>query len=637
MTSTLLVLASLLLAQTNPSDTPTPPESPALKLEHLGTFQLEANRYAGDRWLVLNFDIDEQGRIGFIESGKQNRTRFLLLNADGSQAAELPLEISDAVEVIEAQLRWIEGENWLILGCKHTRDVTNAHAWHLDVNKSRVNKLDPFDCPPTKAVSRDRDGGFLVYSGFSPVASISRGLIVAAEIIAFDLKGKRKWRTEIPLGNRPTSTIDHSDFPPYFGDITTTSERQIVLVNTNTQDLHVLSDKGEYHRTIESGYLGNCGGDMGVSVTPDVNGGVIVSAPYSSGFRKLSLSEVAPTATSKPSFEERVIQRLIGARKRGVTPPTGVFPRYPNGRSFYARDYIRVAPDGRLWTTDSRRLLRLTNDGIVDDVIGEPLDDLLVPKQGTPFIDQKGRTYFMNYRTGTVHVFDSSGKKTHRFECKPNDFTKSGGFYFSVRPDGGVLVWQRGSECLSFSPKGDSLGFVDLGSLVRRSRAMLFQPDSMKAWLLADKRCLQVDANGKELLTLTKKSNGEDLQEARDAAVAPDGSIAIMDIHYGQKDTDETMSLFAPDGKPLQVITVADRQHWAGQMAFDGRRIVSITSKDKSLIMYDMKTGSIRPLDLKLRDHEWRSTAPYFTMQGRELWLLNVNDLIIDRYRFPEN
>lgn len=636
MTAIRLVLASLLLAQTNPSDTTTPPESPALKLEHLGTIQLEANRYAGDRWLVLNFDIDEKGRIGFIESGKQNRTRFLLLKADGSQAAEFPLDIRDTVDVIDAQLRWIDGENWLILGRKHMRDVTNAHAWHLDVAKGQVSKLDPFDCPSTKAVSRDRDGGFLVYSGFSPVASISRGLIVGGEIIAFDLKGKRKWRTDIPVGGG-SSSFDHRSFPPYLGDMTTTTDGEISLLDTNTEDVHVFSEKGEYRRTICSGQLGSCMSTDNACITPDLNGDVFVGDKYSSGFRRVCLRPPAATAGSQQLLTYGSDEALLEIMKGPRVPPNQIIARYSDGIALYTCRCPRMAPNGRLWTTDSRRLLRLTNEGTVDQVIGEPLDDLLVPQEGRPFIDQKGRTYFMNNRTGTVHVFDSLGKKLHRCQCEPDDFKKSAGYCYSVSPDGGVFVWQKDSECLSFSPKGDRLGFVDLGPLVRRARAMLFQPDSMKAWLLADNRCHQIDANGNELLTLTKKSNGEDLQKTRDAAVAPDGSIAVLDIRYGQKDTDETMSLFAPDGKPLQVITVADRQHWAGQMAFDGRRVVSITSKDKSLIMYVMKTGAIQPLDLRLKDKEWRAAAPFFSMQGRELWLLYVNDLTIDRYRFTQN
>lgn len=635
MAMKLLTVALSFLGQTNPAGTSTASESPALKLEHLGTIQLEANRYAGDRWLVLNFDIDEKGRIGFIESGKQNRTRFLLLNADGSQAAELPLEISDAVEVIEAQLRWIDGGNWLILGRKHTRDVTNAHAWHLDVNKSRVNKLDPFDCPPTKAVSRDRDGGFLVYSGFSPVASISRGLIVGGEIIAFDLKGKRKWRTDIPVGGG-SSSFDHRRFPPYLGDITTTTDGEISLLDTNTEDVHVFSEKGEHLRTIFSGQLGSCMSTDSACITPDLNGDVFVGNKYSPRFRRVCLRPPAAAESQQP-LAYGTDEALIEMMKSPRVPSNQISVRYTDGIALSRCGCPRIAPNGRLWATDSRRLLRLNNEGIVDQVIGEPLNDLLVPQEGTPFIDQKGRTYFMNNRTGTVHVFDSLGKKLHRCQCEPDDFKKSAGYCYSVSPDGGVFVWQKDSECLSFSPKGDRLGFVDLGPLVRRARAMLFQPDSMKAWLLADNRCHQIDANGNELLTLTKKSNGEDLQKARDAAVAPDGSIAVLDIRYGQKDTYETMSLFAPDGKPLQFITVADRQHWAGQMAFDGRRIVSITSKDKSLIMYDMKTGSVRPIDLRLKDKEWRAAAPFFSKQGSELWLFYVNDLTIDRYRFTDN
>lgn len=636
MTAIRLFLASLLLAQTNPSDTTTPPESPALKLEHLGTIQLEANRYAGDRWFVLTFDIDQQGRIGFIEAGKQNRTRFLLLKADGTQVADLPLGTFDTVDVIDAQLRWIDGENWLILGRKHMRDVTNAHAWHLDVAKGQVSKLDPFDCPSTKAVSRDRDGGFLVYSGFSPVASISRGLIVGGEIIAFDLKGKRKWRTDIPVGGG-SSSFDHRSFPPYLGDITTTTDGEISLLDTNTEDVHVFSEKGEYRRTICSGQLGSCMSTDNACITPDLNGDVFVGDKYSSGFRRVCLRPPAATAGSQQPFVYGSGEELLGMLKSPRVPPNQIIARYADGIALYTCGCPRIAPNGRLWTTDSRRLLRLTNEGTVDQVIGEPLDDLLVPQEGRPFIDQKGRTYFMNNRTGTVHVFDSSGKKSHRCQSKLDDFKKSGGFYLSVRPDGGVFVWQRESECLSFSPKGDRLGFVDMGPLVRRARAMLLQPDSMKAWLLADNRCHQVDTNGNVLLTLSKKSNGEDLQNVYDAAVAPDGSIAIMDSRVNQKSTDETMSTFSSDGKPLQVKMVSERQHWSGQMAFDGRRVVSITSKDKSLIMYDMKTDSVRLPDLKLRDHEWRSTAPFFTLQGRELWLFNVNDLIIDRYRFTDN
>ncbi len=636
MATKLLVFVLSILGQAIPEKNAIGSDDSPLKLEHRGTIRLESNQPKDDQWLVLDFDIDHQGRIGFIEAGKQGRVRFLLLNENGSIAVELPLDFRDAIEVIFAKLRWVEDGDWLVLGTSHKNRDLNARAWHLDTTARRVQKLDPFDCPPTESVSSDRNGGFLIYSILPTPVQGQPQVLQGAEIIAFDLKGKRKWRTELPLVHRENIFMDHSGFPPFHGDIAATSDGQIALLNANTEDLHVLSDKGEYRRTIYSGYFGSCMGGMGVFVAPDLNGGVIISAPYSSGFRRLSLREGDTTAASQPSTTGHADETSLESVMSGVVSPKGILPMYPDGRTFHARSSTRAAPDGHLWATDSQRLLRLTSDGLVDRVIGEPLDDLTVPRDGRSFIDQQGRTYIMNERTGTVHVFDATGKKLHICQSKADDFKGSHGFYFTVRPDGGVYVWKLGIQCLSFSPKGDRLGFVDLGPYVRRARTMLFQPNSTGAWLLADNGCQRIDSNGNQLLALAKKSDGEDLRVARDAAVALDGSVAILDQFYGQKNTDETMSTFSSDGKPLQVKIVKERQNWSGQMAFDGRRVVSIAVKDKSLIMYDMNAGTVRPLNLGLKEEGWRSTVPFFSMQGRELWLLSVQNLTITRYKFAD-
>src|SRR6185503_10595941 len=68
-------------------------------------------------------------------------------------------------------------------------------------------------------------------------------------------------------------------------------------------------------------------------------------------------------------------------------------PRRADGSRDGVMDHLlRVAPDGRLWTSDRQRVYRLDDAGIADLVLGAELNEDELSKADSAAIDVLGRT-----------------------------------------------------------------------------------------------------------------------------------------------------------------------------------------------------------------------------------------------------
>ena len=131
-------------------------------------------------------------------------------------------------------------------------------------------------------------------------------------------------------------------------DITRYDDMSIAILDENRHSIQLFDVNGVFLRQIDLHQTGNR-----ESVVPGI---------FRRGFSgRISVYYVgidSPCATGSHG-------------RRGADPKTNIAPRFSDGRPVAVDCGVRRAPDGRLWVTDGDVLLRLSDDGTVDRILGE--------------------------------------------------------------------------------------------------------------------------------------------------------------------------------------------------------------------------------------------------------------------------
>ena len=206
----------------------------------------------------------------------------------------------------------------------------------------------------------------------------------------------------------------------------------------------------------------------------------------------------------------------------------GLRPRYDDGRPTGRLFRVRAGPDGTVWGSDGEALLRLTEDGVVEDAVGAPArtDDL--GEIAALTLGAGDRIYAADRRTGAVHVFGPEGRLEH--VCKPDPGNVEGALdspSLTVTRDGRVYL--RPDDGLD--DDGGFLEFSASGERVARhswsDRSRLWNPATGGFWAIRGHDLALMDENGQVLRTIARRSDRKWLDRISEAMVAPDGSIAV--------------------------------------------------------------------------------------------------------------
>ena len=288
---------------------------------------------------LLDFDIDDRGHIGFNGSVEHKGWGFFLVTQEGEILAEIPIGEQIARESGVARLRWVKGDRWVTAG-----DTLPVRAGWIDAGRLTVESIKGLHCDGIMAIASDHRGGFLIYA---PAYKESRGHGLSRGcIISVDAAGKQ----HLLVGES-----EDSHHTPPNASIAVTDDREIVVLDQLDQNLIVFSARGEYRRTLTSGQP-RWSYPAGQQISPDLDGGVVWMCPNNSWkLRRIPVRDFTPP-TSQPAEPEPY-------------PRLEVSQRYPDGRAI-GPDGVHVAPDGRLWVSDGKAIMRLTDEGVVDRVLG---------------------------------------------------------------------------------------------------------------------------------------------------------------------------------------------------------------------------------------------------------------------------
>jgi hypothetical protein len=323
--------------------------------------------------------------------------------------------------------------------------------------------------------------------------------------------------------------------------------------------------------------------------------------------------------------------------KRDGTTRGGFQPKYADGSTFDTRGGVKVAPDGRLWTSDGHALLRLSDSGIVDLVLGRAPQADELGKIAALTIDGRGLIYAVDSRTGSVHVFESDGALLHVCRTEPTDssgelfdppitVTDQSHVYLGL----GEIPGSSEGRYLHFSADGTRLGTQQL-----KTQRCYVQPGTGNILALAYDEAYLVNAGGQTIRRIARRPDGNWLEGLDRASVAADGSFAIVSAAGDNSDSPSpTVSLYDAIGAPIRTVSMPPSVGRFPRIAYDGRHLVA-TGKDR-VVIFD-STGSpaqtFTPVIKGEKAPEDKAYwFPFLIANGRELLLFDSENTRLWRY-----
>jgi len=233
--------------------------------------------------------------------------------------------------------------------------------------------------------------------------------------------------------------------------------------------------------------------------------------------------------------------------------------------------------------------------------------------------------------------------------CKPEPTDFQGNLFHSmaVKGDGTVYTWDYGARYLEFSPSGKRIGFDRLG-LHWVNGFLQFQPNGPDFWITHDREFHLATASGERLLTIWKRPDGKSLHWLEGETVAPNGALALIDdCQIGRDNMDENapdryvICLYRNDGEADGIFPIPAGLD-PSATAFNGEYFVFwVTERLRgpplkwALLVCDVSNGAVCQVVTDGRHQDRLSGRPFFSNDGKELWLLQSKTKSVERFAMP--
>ena len=546
---------------------------------------------------VLSFDFDDRGRLGLARKDPGG-TAIVILGADRKVALEAPMDgvrLDEKVGTVGTA--WIHGDRWLVY-VSPSGVQARSRAWWVRGPEGKPEPIEGFDCPSIEALDGTGAGGFVAL-GTRRYQYTSDSIV-----IAFDREARRSWTLE----KDPT----HPNHQFSRSGLAVLSDGRIALLSTARGTVDILDGKGSYQSTIRLEEAWGRRPNYASALAGDPRGGFLVE-----------------------DFHGKSRAVLMGLRGEVVM----ALPKceFPGGRSADLR-HFRVDFAGAVWGTDGSCIARVTAAGVVDEVLGSPPSEDALETVAAACMDTKDNIYCADERSGSVHVFDSMGRRLRVLKPEPGDFGNKLSMAHLTASDEGAVYLADGlskllddPEYLLFSPSGERTGKKQL-PLGEFKQDWYAQPSTGRSWVVSYDAVYLVDSSGKPVREIRKQPDGRWIEPTRGASVAPDGSIAVLAQPSWML---PVVNLYSAEGDPIRTIPLPRRAVSPG-VAWDGRRIV-ILFKDGAALL-DPEGGPARRLRLPDGEVGKEAAASWCFLPGHapdELWLLDAKTRGIRRLGLP--
>jgi sugar lactone lactonase YvrE len=542
---------------------------------------------------VAEFLIDGRGRLVFLREEDGGGASLVIVDQQGTRLREVKLPAAALYGYDRwPQFAWTGGDRFVVTNSGHGVNA-KAAAWCVDAAAGEVKRIPDFECPAIDKVVGLRDGRFVV------LATERSKYTSSTTAYMYDDCGRRVWT----LPHDDLTKPDHLFAPEA---VAVTSGGEIAVLDVIRKDVAFFTRAGVYRTTLDLESASGRRFGYPTKLLGDRDGGLIVGD--GAGGRLVRLS-------------------ADGTVRQEVTP------KYADGRESTWLHDVRVAPDGRLWTSDGYAILRLDQDGRIDRVLGELPDPRRLDHVEAVAVDGRGRILAMAGRTWAVHIFDAAGRPLHVCRPRPADFPDDAPAPVLTAKDTGDVYLSRnhGRNYLHFSPDGKRLGFERLKPDDIRER-WLFQPGSTRRWELGDHKVLLVDGAKGATRTITRRPDGRWLDDLRHAAVGRDGSLAVTSGSYLRPREPVTVSLYTRDGEPLRTIGLPGFVSLSHRFDYDGERLV-VTGKGK-VALFDRSGRPVQQFSPVQAGNRETWGQPMLRPRERQLLLFD-GDRTVYRYELP--
>ncbi len=559
-------------------------------LKYLGELDLgQRQETDGPFGGIGRFTFDKAGRIHFSSNSLKSDWHLRAIDSNGEIILERPRESALSRETIWHDTPRIGDDNFIQLR-QIKKNSREYDAWFINLNTGHEERFDAYPGGWSRSISRAKDGRFIVIN-------------YNDDVICFAKDGAILWKLDRQiesdnaiLGTMPDSSVFMSD-------------GRIAMLTWST--IKILSGTGELEETIEldkkpyRGLVADKGGGFLLCTRDDGN---------------------------RPGTKDN--ERIIINRFSSKGKPTSqIIPRLADGRTITKFSYA-VAPDGRVWISDSRRFLRLDSKGVVDHILGPKYDTDSLGELAGFTVDSLGRYCAASRSTGAIHVFEQDGSLSHKLVPDPTDFVLPlHHLAIHAAPDNSVFIRRSWTvSYVRFNPNGTRDKIVDFSP---RLNGWAFLPQAGKrCGINRDRNLVLVDTNNQILHSLKKRPNGNWFDSAI-IATSPDGEIVTLSRDEIDGNKSYTLDRFNSNGDSVDSITIPKPASGLSSVIHTGKQIllvcenevVIVTLNDKSITRWHMS-------ELSLERPRWKG---FVISQTNELLLYNSKTQTVHRFQLPEH
>ena len=587
-------------AETQPVELPEFPNRP-LKL--LGTLNLQDGGASTSSPIrdIWSFDFNSHGEIGFIRKDAPKRFAFVLIAPDGTLIREVTVGIPD--ELVESgfpKTAWVEGDRWVVASSRFEVEA-KASAWWLNASNGALTTIKGFDSPRIQEITGSRDGGFVA------LASHRSQYTMEAQLIAFDLAGKVRWKLKQNNAGGPDAL-----FSPQ--DIAVTTDSRVAVLDVIRHTVQFFRTNGNFLNAIKLDDAWGRKPNYPSGIVADKEGGVLVK-----DFR------------GKPPMVR------MDASAKVITE---FQPKHPDGRIIDAIRGVKVDDAGRVWVCDGECFVRLGDAGVADRVLGAAPSQEKLGRIATLTIDTQGRLYAVDDRSGAVHVYDPAGARLRICKPDPTD-VKSKLFrpHIAASTDGTVSFtdgegFPGNPRYIQYAPDGHRIGTKQFG-LDPITEHWYGIPNSSKFLVVGYQSAFLTDADGNVARIIKRRPDRNWLELTRGASVAPNGSFAILSGGSHSSGKHWQVNLYSADGEPVRMVTMpgALMDSW---FTYSGRHLAMRTESE---ICVFKDTGDpllkFSPPVEDFKDIKSQRWSCFTAGEGRELWLAAIDRKSLWRFELP--
>jgi sugar lactone lactonase YvrE len=570
------------------------PSTPLQPLRKLGTTTLS---FAGPTEKpairdLEGFDFDPTGKICALRASRESPPCLLSLSQDGKILKELSLPVDRMPERVKFSCPANVGEERFVVSVSD-ESIGGLAQWFLaDFKEGAVKKITNAVCPCVDAVAGFPDGRFVALTSRHSKYTITDGLFL------FDPAGNLIWSKEQDgYSGKPDDLLSPEDITRY-------GTNEIAVLDNIRHTIQVFSTQGALVRTLDLEKVWGREPNYPTDIAADCDGGFIV-------------------------YDFNAKQTLLRLDAMGAIRSAAV-PLLANSRPFRVADGIQRSPQGALWASDGDSLFRLSTNAIVDLTLGEPSIPSILSSPGCVEIGPGDRVYVADRRSHVVHVFDSTGQRLGCCIPSPADLTETSSVrQIALSPAGHVYLKLDMSEegYLHFASDLNRVGWMKLDA-DSVSQEWHFQPTNELCWVVGYNDVFLVKHLRKIVQKISRRADGHWLEYPDAAAVAEDGSIAVLAFGQGAR----SVSIYGATGEARSTFS-APLERFESSIAFDGRLVYLRRESDVLCFGADGAELGAFTLGPDPETHNWM--GPFLAAKGRELWFISTTGLTIHRYAAP--